>query len=57
MLFIIVMKIILFFSSTNGELEERQDMPDLPKILTLDSFRNAILEKFNDRLGIDHVIF
>lgn len=40
----------------NGELENPTEMPDLPKMLDLVSFRNAILEKFNDRLGIEHVI-
>lgn len=55
-IFIYIILSFFYFHSQNGELEEQQDMPDLPKMLTLESFRNAILEKFNDRLGIDHVI-
>lgn len=43
------------YSGPDDELEEAYAMPDLPQLMNLESFRNAILERFNDRLGIDHV--
>lgn len=30
-------------------------MPQLPQLLSLEAFRNAIVEKFNQRLGVEHV--
>lgn len=30
-------------------------MPNLPQLLSLQAFRNAIVEKFNQRLGVEHV--
>lgn len=41
------------FSGLENELEPPREMPDLPKLMNLESFRNAILERFNERLGID----
>lgn len=47
--------VVCFSSGIDNELEAAREMPDLPKLMSLEAFRNAILERFNDRLGIDQV--
>lgn len=49
--------LITYQPKHSGEnlLEEPTVMPDLPKLMALDTFRNAIVEKFNERLGIERV--
>lgn len=42
-----------YIYSLDGELEDPTEMPDLPKVLAVDNFRNAILEKYCARIGAE----